>query len=302
MTQGWLRQRERSTTWALRAIIWIALRLGRRAARLLLHPISLYFLAFSIGSRAASGDYLTRVLGRAPRLAERFRHYHTFAATILDRVFLLAGRSADFDIDVHGESMLNELFERNEGCVLLGAHFGSFEILRAVAWRQPKKRLYVVMYEENARKINQALSAINPQIVDDLIPLGKPDTMLQVQEKIASGALVGFLVDRLVGGEKFVLQRFLGTRAPFPTGPFRLAAALRCPMLTMFGVYRGDRRYDVHFELLADPASLDQHDRERWVADCIARYAERLERHCRDAPFNWFNFYAFWDVPQESRG
>ncbi len=302
MTQSWLRQPERSTTWALRTIIWIALRVGRRAARLLLHPISLYFLAFSIESRAASGNYLTRVLGRAPRLAERLRHYHTFAATILDRVFLLAGRSNDFDIDVRGESMLDELFQRNEGCILLGAHFGSFEILRAVAWRNPKKRLYVVMYEDNARKINRALSAVNPQIADDLIPLGKPDTMLRVQEKIASGAFVGFLADRLVGGEKFLLQRFLGARAPFPTGPFRLAATLRCPTLTMFGVYRGDRRYEVHFEPLADPASLDRHEREPWVADCIARYAARLERQCRDAPFNWFNFYAFWDGPRERRG
>jgi predicted LPLAT superfamily acyltransferase len=27
----------------------------------------------------------------------------------------------------------------------------------------------------------------------------------------------------------------------------------------------------------------------------VQRYADSLARHARDAPFNWFNFYDFWD-------
>jgi Predicted acyltransferase len=26
----------------------------------------------------------------------------------------------------------------------------------------------------------------------------------------------------------------------------------------------------------------------------MRRYAARLEHYCREAPFNWFNFYDFW--------
>jgi predicted LPLAT superfamily acyltransferase len=26
----------------------------------------------------------------------------------------------------------------------------------------------------------------------------------------------------------------------------------------------------------------------------MVRYAELLEKHCRHAPYNWFNFFDFW--------
>ena len=44
----WMAAPERSTMLALRSIAWIALALGRPLARLLLYPISLYFVMFSI--------------------------------------------------------------------------------------------------------------------------------------------------------------------------------------------------------------------------------------------------------------
>jgi predicted LPLAT superfamily acyltransferase len=30
------------------------------------------------------------------------------------------------------------------------------------------------------------------------------------------------------------------------------------------------------------------------VEDAVRLYASRLEHYCRDAPYNWFNFYDFW--------
>jgi hypothetical protein len=31
------------------------------------------------------------------------------------------------------------------------------------------------------------------------------------------------------------------------------------------------------------------------LAAVIRRYAARLEHHARQAPYNWFNFYDFWE-------
>lgn len=294
MPQGWLRQPERSTVWVLRATVWIALHIGRRVAQALLYPGCLYFLLFSVRARAASRAYLARVLPRRPRIVDVFRHYHTFASTILDRVYLLAGRTEGFQITIHGEPLVRDLLTRRQGCLLLGAHFGSFEILRAVAWRQPTLALYFLMYEENSRKMSHTLGAINPGVADFLIALGQPDTMLKVRDRVREGGWVGCLADRVVSGDRVAAQKFLGRDAPFPIGPFRLAAALRCPVLTMVGVHRGDRRYDVHFDLLADAANGAS---EAQITDWMARYAARLESHCRAAPYNWFNFYSFWDEP-----
>jgi predicted LPLAT superfamily acyltransferase len=32
------------------------------------------------------------------------------------------------------------------------------------------------------------------------------------------------------------------------------------------------------------------------LRDLVERYAARVEHHCRTAPYNWFNFYDFWNA------
>ncbi|MGA7986605.1 MAG: glycosyltransferase family 2 protein, partial [Burkholderiales bacterium] len=58
--------------------------------------------------------------------------------------------------------------------------------------------------------------------------------------------------------------------------------------------YRGGRRYDVRLEPFAERIELDRRDREASLRPWVERYAARLEHHCREAPYNWFNFYDFW--------
>ena len=130
---GWTARPERSNTLAIRLIVWIALTLGRRIARLFLYPISLYFMLFAGDARRASKNYLRRVLGREPRISDGFRHIFAFASTILDRVFLLNGRFDKFDVQVHLDATARAMVEQRRGCILLGAHLGSFEITRAYA-------------------------------------------------------------------------------------------------------------------------------------------------------------------------
>src|SRR5579862_10031390 len=152
--EAWAQRGERGATAAIRFVVWVALHLGRAVTRLLLYPICLYFLVFSRSSRAASAGYLRRALGHEPRLAERFAHYFCFAACVLDRVYLLNDQLGLFDIDANNEDIAKAEIARGEGCFLFGAHFGSFEILRALGHRQTGLKSSLLMYEENARKIN----------------------------------------------------------------------------------------------------------------------------------------------------
>ena len=291
---AWLERRERSNTLAIRFIVWVALTLGRPAARLLLYPICLYFWLFSARARKASRKYLARALGRPPGLGDLFRHYHTFAATILDRVFLLNDQYARFDVRVHGEEIVEDMMKRGEGCLLLGAHLGSFEIIRSLGREARGLKISLVMYEENARKLNSVLAAINPNLPLQIIGLGKVDSMLKVEEALAAGSVVGLLSDRTIEGEGTVDCEFLGGQSPFPVGPFRLAAMLKRPVVLMFGLYRGGNRYDVHFERLADMGQTIRGERNQIIQQAMQRYAGRLEHYCRLAPYNWFNFYDFW--------
>ncbi|HLP98919.1 MAG TPA: acyl-CoA synthetase [Sideroxyarcus sp.] len=290
----WVAKPERSNTLAIRFIVWVALTLGRRVARLFLYPICLYFLWFAGDARAASRQYLRKVLGREPRMADGFRHIHTFASTILDRVFLLNRRFDKFDVQVHLDAAAQAMIASKRGCILLGAHLGSFEIMRAYAHEIDGPPASVVMYEENARKLNSVLKAINPDLAQQVIGLGKVDSMLKVEQALQRGEFIGILADRgLEHGGASVTLDFLGAPAKFPSGPLRMAYMLKSPVLLMVGVYRGGNRYELYVEELLDMshAELPRNEAIRLAQQC---YVARIEHYCRAAPYNWFNFYDFW--------
>ena len=294
MSSAWLQLPERGTTAALALINWIGLRLGRGAGRLLLYPISLYFLVTAAGPRRGSLLYLRRILGREPGWRDVFRHIHCFAATILDRAFLLAGRFDQFDIRVHGAEIIHEQVESGRGSILLSSHLGSFEVLRAVGVSRKRFPLKVLMNVDHNSGITRFMNALNPEIAQTIIPIQGPNTSLAVKERLDEGYMVGILADRVHGADRSTSCRFLGRQTEFPTGPMLLAAAAQCPVILAFGLYRGGNAYDVYFERLTDRIPREDRRSEEAMQKWTQRYVDRLEHHAREAPFNWFNFYDFW--------
>jgi predicted LPLAT superfamily acyltransferase len=290
----WMRQQERSNLAILKLMVWISLTLGRRVGRVVLYGIAAYFVLFAPKARRASRHYLQRALGRWAEWSDGFRHVLYFASTIHDRIYLLNDRFDLFDIEVIGAEALHATLARQPGALLIGAHLGSFEALRAVGRSRDGLKVAMLMYEENARKINTTLEAINPAATADIIPLGSVDSMLQARDKIEQGYMVGMLADRSLGGDATVDCEFLGKMAPFPVGPFRMAAMLRRPVFFMTGLYLGGNRYQIHFEPLADFSATPRAERDAAIHAAMHRYADRLSHYCRLAPYNWFNFFDFW--------
>ena len=290
----WATRPERVQRWTMRLAVGVAFLLGRPAARLVLVFVCLHFLLLSRSDRAASRRYLRKALGREPRLADLFRHFHAFGAVILDRMYLLGGRFRRFDVRVHGEEIVDALRARSEGGLLLGAHLGSFEVIRFLGREKCAMQVRLVMYKEHARKLNSVLDAVDPACALPVIELGTIDSMLQVDSALAQGEFVGMLADRNIEGEGTARCTFFGEPARFPLGPFRLAAMLRRPLILMVGLYRGGNRYDIHFELIEDLRAAERGNREQLVHQAMRKYAARLEHYCRLAPYNWFNFYDYW--------
>jgi predicted LPLAT superfamily acyltransferase len=291
----WTVRSERGSQAMLRLMTALSLRLGRRASRRVLPLINLYYTLFGGAARRASRQYLRRALGREPLFRDGLRHVGAFATTIHDRLFLLHDRFDLFDIEIEGGQLVSEALASGAGAFLMGAHFGSFEILRAVGRHHLTRPVVMVMYERNARKVNAALASVNPTAVPEIIALGHPDSMLKVQERLEAGAIVGMLVDRAIGADTIEEVPFLGLPAPFPTGPFRMAAALRRPVFFMAGAYLGDNRYRVRFMPLADFSVVAARGRTAAVSEAVRRFAALVEAECRCAPYNWFNFYDFWN-------
>ncbi len=296
----WRRSRERSNAAMLKLMAAIAVFCGRRVARWVLHPITLYFLAFSPDQRRHATRYLRRALGREPVFADFYRHVHAFAATVLDRVYLLRRRHDLFDVRFVNDALVFDTLAQGRGAFMVGAHIGSFEALQASTQLDGRLHVAMVMYPDNARMINAALAAIAPDARLEVIALGRPETPLAIRDWLDGGGMAGILADRTLAGEggRKDLRRidFLGAPAAFSEGPFRLAMLLRRPVIFMVGLYLGGNRYEVRFVRIADftrppPTAAE---REQQVSQALRDYVAQLEALCRERPDNWFNFHDFW--------
>ena len=296
MSADWKQRPEGGGRFAIWLIRTVARRGGRLLSRGLLYPITLYFLVVRGPEREASRDFLARALPHPPRLLDIARHVHTFAATILDRVFLLSGQVQRFDIRIDGLEAVHAQLDRGHGLLMFGSHLGSFEVMRVLARQRPDIQVRVVLDKAHNPAMTQLLDALNPEIARTVIDAGQdgPSIVLAIKQATDEGALVALLVDRARPGEPWLPAPLLGTPAPFPIAPWLIAAALKAPVALAFGLYRGGNRYDLAFEVFSPGLTIERHNRSQRLTEVVEAYARRLEHHVRSAPYNWFNFYDFW--------
>lgn len=282
MNEQWRGRRERGSRSMVRLIIWLALRFGRAICRVLLVPICAYFLLTAPLARRSSLAFLSRALNRRASWRDTFMHLFVFATTLLDRVYLVNGRQRELTVEVSNEPAFWQALAQGRGCLLLGSHLGSFEMLSIIGSVEKKLVINVVMHLADSKGLRDLLPSPGHALPYNVIPLGHPDSMLKAKECLARGEVVGILADRVFGGERAQSLPFLGHPARFSLSPLRLARITGAPVLMVFGLFRGGRRYDIVFEPMAELT--------------LPCYVEQLERKARHFPYNWFNFYDYWSV------
>ena len=298
MARAWFERREQVSAGVLRKARRLALWMGRRRALVFLWLVTLYFYVVSPDARRGILGFYKRLSGAKPSSGRVLRHFYVFAQTILDRAYLLAQHPDAPRCEIRGFEAVAEYLARGQGCVLLGAHIGSFEAARAAALMRPELRMQVIMHTEISRKLDEALAPPDRPDVD--ATLGSALGLLGIKESLDKGGLVGMMGDRALAGEATQGRHFLGADAEFPVRPLRLAAVLQAPVFFFAALYKtavdGSRYYEVVFEKLS-LAAPSGHERSFWVQVLGERYTAALQRYCRIAPDNWFNFYDFWHAP-----
>lgn len=289
MSAQWKDKAERGSAWLIRLIAWLARSVGRPVCRVLLYPIVLYFVLTDRVVRRASREFLGAALARAVTWRDVFAHVHCFACTLLDRVYMAHGEFARFQVTVEGDELVREAVKPGRGCVLLGSHLGSFDLLSLANRALSEQRITVLMHVDPRSRVRR-IAGIDDDTLQ-VITLGRPDSLVRAYEVLEQGGIVAALADRADGAAQ-LHSPFLGRPAPFPLGPHVLAARAGAAVLVCFGLYEGGTRYRIKFMELGATAARDC--RGAGFQGVVDRYASMLEQTARQYPMNWFNFYPFW--------
>ena len=293
MSRDWSEKKERSNPATLRLICWIALHTSRFFARLFLYPITLYFYLTSAQVRNASKNYLSRIAGLTGNPWQVAKHIFCFSATILDRVYFLTDQFYRFEIKIHGIEHIEAQRASGKGCILLGAHLGSFELLRALAV-QNKMPFKILMYQDHNAMITKIFNSLNSEIAKSVINLANDNAMLEMNECLNAGDMVGMLGDRYIKKDKRLNCQLLGDTVEFPAGPMTLATITKVPVIFFCGVYCGKNKYEIYIEKITEATQLSRGKRDDYVKKTTQKYVERIEYYLKKYPYNWFNFYDFW--------
>ncbi|MEY4684993.1 MAG: hypothetical protein RLZ25_1452 [Pseudomonadota bacterium] len=291
----WQKLPERSNPFWIRFIIAITRLLGRSVSRLLLYPISFYFLIINNRTRPASRTFFLHALGREPSFHDYFRQYHTFACSLLDRLAILTEKDKGITIHIEGLDHLERVKEQGMGGILVGSHLGGFDILRMIGRTRGGYRVKAVMFGDATPQIIQIFQALNPSLHEDLITVPGPSAILSLWPDVRKGLLIGLLGDRLMPGERTLSCNFFGEQVLFPTTAPYLSDILEIPLLQFFCLQRGWGCYDIIFEPLAFNSGGKREEREERVRRLTEQYAQNLERYAQRSPYNWFNFHDVWE-------
>lgn len=310
----WAKVPERKGLAGMRLMLGIYQILGRGAFTLLLYPVVAWMWLTGGAQRRASQLWLARVRQQAqirqvelPEGLNSYRHFLRFGDAMLNKIAAWRGEikwGRDINFAPGSREVLQP--QAGGGKLILAAHLGDIEASRALAQVEAGLVINALVFTDNAQRFRQILAGIAPQAAVNLLPVTHigPETAMMLQDKLDAGEWVAIVGDRIAvntqrGGDRRVCwSQFMGAPAPFPQGPFILAAALRCPIVLMM-VLREQGKLLIHAEPFADPLILPRATRQQALQQAIDRYAERLEGYALRSPLDWFNFYDFWQLPKD---
>ena len=216
----------------------------------------------------------------------------------MDRLAILTGDLSSFNISFQGLEHLEAAHQSRRGAVLVGAHFGSFDVLRTFSHGLRHYPVRAIMYGQSTPILLSILGAINPELHEEIRVVPGPAALISLVPELQNGAMIGLLGDRILPGERHDWFDFLGSPAPFPLTPALVADVLEVPLIQFVCVHRGFGRYEVQFHSLGNGLSGPRTERTDRIRRRTLDYVRHLEHYVRGAPHNWFNFHDFWSAPQ----
>lgn len=306
-SQHWASIKEAGTLSGMRFLVLLYRLLGRKIFSLAMYPVALYFVIFRGEQRRASLEFLQTHYSAnkakwstRPHIGHAICHFQAFADVILDKLlgWIIPIKESEFILSK--PEIIDELMQDTRGQLIIGSHFGNLEYCRGFMQRYKNKTINILLYDKHSSNFVEIMEKENKDSRLNVFQVDEFDiqTILLLQEKIQRGEWVFIAGDRvpLSGLENTVAVNFLNKKAPLPSGPYLLAKALACPVKMMFAYRHKSVNNNIIFDVtpLTDKVILSRKERQQDIQQYAQQFAKNLEEHTLQAPYQWFNFFNFW--------
>lgn len=256
-----------------------------------LYAVVLYYFLFAKNVKVALKDYYAHL--NIPFSHKNFfNHLFNYAVVTSDRFISKAHPENYHFINQNREQLLSEV---KNGSILLSNHFGGWAVASNY-FSASDVKINVVMNEamiQNAKEFEAMINKKNEACVN-IIDLSKGNiaTSISIGTALLNNESVAFMGDRALNEKYEYAMPFFNDTAHFNKNPFLFAYKTKKPIMVIFVVYQTIKTYEMIFEKIELDYTLNENDA---IHKGIEQYVQILSNTLIKHPFQWFNFYNFWE-------
>ncbi len=325
MTNNWAEQKEAATTsLPIKFSCFLVKLFPHFLLVLIAFPVSFFYFLFCSRARKTCEDYQRHLISFAKnqgsnflRKVNTYKQILSFSICLIEKIEGWCGKEKLSDICFYDDDVveLKKILAEGKGAFLIGSHLGNIELLRSLAsFGKTGVDKFVpvtaIMDVKVTANFNKTLSQINKNSALDIL---SPDnmgveTVELLQDRIKKGGLIVAAADRTSANnpERSFKKSFLGEETSFPCGIFLLASLLKAPVYFIFAMRKKDisfrKKYDMLVIKSAVTFSGSRLERKQSQETMCSEFVSLLEKECLKHPFQWYNFYYYWNNVGDTSG
>lgn len=277
--------------------------------------VGLFFFLFAPRIRHEAKNYQKQLKkftnGDSPRCISSLSQIVSFAFCVVEKMKGWLGKFRYENVEYQNDDIDKIIadLKSGKGVFVFTSHLGNMELLRSLSENNKKLvgrevPVWVVMDTKVSAQFSSTLSSINSKVDFNIIDASSigPDSMVTFMDAVENGGMVVIAGDRTAANnrEKIIKQSFLGKEAPFPYGSFLIPFLLKVPVYYLFAFRKKTTIFAPKYEFYIEKSNVNYNcariDRENNIKACCAEFASKLEKFCVKYPYQWYNFFNFWNM------
>lgn len=275
--------------------VFILKYLGLKAAYILLFFVAFYFIPFAPKATKSIYKFFRERLqyGVFRSVIAVYRTYFSFGQALIDRTAVLAGLENRFTYNFDGKHHIEAMADAGNGGILISAHVGNWSMAgNHLEGSMPENaKVNIVMLAAEHEKIQDFLDKTQKKQTATIIPI-KDDFshIIAMGMALRNGELLCMHGDRYLPGANTIPVQLFGEKVHLPAGPFQLVHRMKVPFTVVYAF----KETWTHYHFYSTPELLATESPEA----AAKLFAKSLEEKIRKYPYQWYNFYDFWQAPQ----